>query len=177
MSEHASNFLAHLQQLRERDRGALARLRRSLAQAPGTDPRTYPFVEPFVGADWHALDSRRLALHLGAGLFALNPHHGEHRSLAEAFGALARERDSGSLELRFMALLGADAGLFPSLIRQIVNLLEGQAYDQTRLLEDLQVWLSSSASDRRDRIRQQWARDFYRHFTPPATPTPSEEKP
>ena len=168
MSELASNFLAHLQRLKTQDRGALARLRRSLAHDPGTDPQVYPYVEPFVGADWHALDSRRLALHLAAGLFALNPVHTEERSLAEAFGSTAKARESGSLELRFMALLGAGPEQFPVLLRQIVNLLDGQAYHQARLIEDLQTWLHPMATDRRDRLRQIWARDFYRHYTPSA---------
>lgn len=166
MSELESNFLAHLQRLKERDRGALARLRHSLAHAPGTDPQVYPYIEPFVGGDWHALDSRRMALHLGAGLFALNPVHSEERSLAETFGATAKARESGSLELRFMALLGASPEQFPALLRQIVNLLDGQGYDQVRLFEDLKTWLHTMASDHRDRLRQTWARDFYRHFAP-----------
>ncbi|MGI0813526.1 hypothetical protein ACRCPG_33695 [Pseudomonas aeruginosa] len=35
MSEHAEQFIAHLHALKERDRGALAALRHSLAFAPG----------------------------------------------------------------------------------------------------------------------------------------------
>lgn len=166
MNELESSFLAYLQRLKAKDRGALARLRRSLAHDPGTDPQTYPYVEPFVGSDWHVRDGRRLALHLGAGLFALNPWHDDQRTLAAAFGAVASARGSASLEPRFMALLGADADQFPALLRQVVNLLDGVGYDQIRLIADLRTWLDTRVTDRRDRLRQAWARDFYCHYTP-----------
>lgn len=51
MSELAERFTSHLRQLAERDRGALAVLRRSLTFAPGTNPAAYPYVERFVPGD------------------------------------------------------------------------------------------------------------------------------
>jgi CRISPR system Cascade subunit CasB len=170
MSMHAQSFVAHLSGLAEHDRGALAHLRRSLGFTPGAFPRAYPYVERFVGPNRHANDPWRKALYLTAGLFA---RHGEHRdgeTLASALGRLARDRESVSIEQRFIALLGAEPEGLPNLLRQVVALLaaDGRACDYTRLLDDLGVWLRPLDSDGRDRIRQRWARDFYRSYD--ATP-------
>ncbi len=68
MSDYTEAFIAHLQSLAVRDRGALAALRRSLGFAPGAYPPAYPSVERFAvqGGD---KDSLRQALYLTAGLF------------------------------------------------------------------------------------------------------------
>lgn len=102
MSDFAQDFVAHLIQLRERNAGALAELRRSLSFAPGAHVKAYPYVERFVARDSHAQDAQRLALYLVAGLFALHPQQAP-RTLATAFGELMRQRDSDSIEKRFIA--------------------------------------------------------------------------
>jgi CRISPR system Cascade subunit CasB len=166
MSEHAQSFIAHLSGLAERDRGALAALRRSLAFDPGAYPPAYPYVERFVGPDRHADDPRRQALYLTAGLFALHPKHQATVSLAGAFGTLAKARGSASIEQRFVALLGADPEHLPQMLRQAVSLLmaDGSGFDFARLLDDLARWLDPYAFDTRDSLRQRWARDFYRAY-------------
>ena len=170
MSEYAQSFVAHLEQLNQRDRGALAALRRSLAFEPGAYPPAYPFVERFVSPERHARDASRLALYIVAGLYALHPHHGG-KSLASSLGALVRERESGSIEQRFIALLGADAENVAVYLRQIVSLLgDERPLDYALLLRDLTVWLSPFDSERRDRVRQRWARDFYRATAVEARP-------
>lgn len=168
MSEHAQSFIAHLSELAERDRGALAHLRRSLGFAPGSFPRAYPYVERFVPKESHAGDPWRKALYLTAALFALHPEHRKDVNLASALGALARIRESTSIEQRFIALLGAEPESLPSLLRQAVSLLAADDYpcDYARLLDDLGVWLRPFDVDRRDSIRQRWARDFYRAYEP-----------
>lgn len=166
MSEHARSFIAHLCELAERDPGALAHLRRSLGFSPGGFPRAYPYVERFVPKESHAADPWRKALYLTAGLFALHPEHRKDMNLASALGAIARTRESKSIEQRFIALLGADPENLPSLLRQAVSLLAADDHpcDYVRLLDDLGVWLRPFDVDRRDSIRQRWARDFYRAY-------------
>lgn len=164
MSDFAQNFVAHLLQLRERNPGALAELRRSLSFAPGAYVRAYPYVERFVARDSHPQDAQRLALYLGAGLFALHPHQAPS-TLAAAFGELMRQRDSESIEKRFITLLGADAENLADYLRQAVSLLAASdiGLDYAALLDDLRFWLRRSLDPEvRDRIRQRWARDFYR---------------
>ncbi len=163
MSEHAQSFVAYLIELAQRDRGALAHLRRSLGFAPGAYPPAYPSVERFVGQDRHANDPRRKALYLTAGLFALHPEHRTGTSLSAALGHLARARDSASIEQRFIALLGAEAERVPTLLRQAVSLLaaDGHPCDYVRLLDDLDILFRLIDSETHDRVRQRWARDFY----------------
>lgn len=168
MSEHAQAFICHLSALAEKDRGALSALRRSLGFAPGALPAAYPYVEPFVGAEKHAEDPYRLALYLTAGLFALHPQQRDNTSFAAAFGTLSRLRESASLEKRFIALLSAEPESLPTLLRQVIALLASEQlpFDYAQLLTDLSYWLSPFAHGARDRLRQQWARDYYRHLAP-----------
>lgn len=164
----AQHFVAHLEELSKNDRGAMAALRHSLAFAPGDDPKAFPIIERFVGRDWHAQDARRLALYAVAGLFALQPA-GQSQPLAAAFGRLRRDKDRPSLELRFVALLEADAESLLPHLRQVVNLLvsEGLAYDHASLLVDLGTLLNARANaEHRDDIRRRWARQFYRAQEP-----------
>ncbi|MTW22939.1 type I-E CRISPR-associated protein Cse2/CasB [Allochromatium palmeri] len=186
MSEHAQAFIRYLSELEQHDRGALAHLRRGLGFAPGSFPRAYPYVERFVARDSHADDPRRKALYLTAGLFALHPRHQDSESLATAFGHVARHRDQaerdpskhtvGSVEQRFIGLLGAEPESLPSLLRQAVSLLaaDDRPCDYVRLLDDLSLWLKPFAVDGRNRICQRWARDFYRAYAPDSDATYQE---
>jgi len=166
MSDAARSFVAYLIDLKERDRGALARLKRSLASDPGTDSQVFPYIERFVGRERPDGDSWRLALYLCAGLFALNPSHREGSSLGTAYGRAVQVRESESLEARFMALLGAEPERLPVILRQIVSILasDSEALDYVRLLDDLAQWLNPWNHEARDRLRQRWARDFYQAY-------------
>lgn len=174
MSELAQDFVKHLQTLADRNRGALAELRRSAGFAPGAYPPAYPHVERFVPTDSHAEDSFRCALYLTAALFAQLPKQQTGRSFAQAFGALWRQRDSASLEQRFVTLLDAEPETLPNYLRQAFSLLaaEQQGLDYAALLQDLARWLSSWQPQRydgvsgRDLVRRNWARDFYRQSAP-----------
>lgn len=170
MSDHAQSFIAHLAGLKDGDRGALAHLRRSLGFAPGAYPRAYPYVERFVGQDRHSDDPWRKAMYLTAGLFAQHPEHRAGASLATALGTVGRLRQSASIEHRFIALLGAEPESLPSMLRQSVSLLaaDAQACDYAALLDDLARWLDPWSLEARDRLRQRWARDFYRAYDPHA---------
>lgn len=166
MSEAARNFTAYLCDLQQRDRGALAQLKRSLGFSPGAYPHAYPFVERFVGAEKHANDPWRLALYLTAGLYALHPSHQSGKSMATALGQLGRLRGSASVEQRFIALLGAEDHSLPTLLRSAMSLLAADGYtcDFAQLLDDLSRWLNPYAIEARERLCQQWARDFYRAY-------------
>lgn len=174
MSEHAASFIDHLRGLAERDRGALAHLRRSLGFPPGAYPAAYPYVERFVGPDRHANDPWRKALYLTAGLFAVHPEHREGESLPSALGRLARTRESASIEQRFVALLSAETEILPHMLRQATSLLaaDGLPCDFSRLLDDLGIWFRTLDPEERDRLRQRWAREFYRAYD--AAPDPRD---
>lgn len=164
MSDHSERFIDYLMDLSKRDRGALAVLRRSLARKPGNYPAAYAYVERFVGRDRNANDSRRLALYLAAGLFGTFPQQSTRRSFSTAWGELFRLRDSGSIEKRFLALLAAEPDDVPVHLRQAVSLLSAAdlAFDYIALLDDLNILLNAHALEGRDKVRQRWAREFYR---------------
>lgn len=168
MSEHAQSFITHLIDLKDRERGAFAHLKRSLGFDPGAYPPAYPYVERFVGADRHADDPRRKALYLAAGLYAFHPQHSDGTSFAAALGRVGRLRESESIEHRFIALLGAEPESLPTLLRQSVSLLaaDGIGCDYVGLLDDLARWFDPWNLEARDRLRQHWARDFYRAYDP-----------
>lgn len=166
MSEHAEKFVAYLIALNEKDRGAMAALRHSLAFDPGTYPKAFPHVERFASAAAHERDSRRLALYTVAGLFARHPQQ-QKSSFASAFGNLMRTRSkpgepNKSIESRFVALLGADAVNIADYLRQAISLLssDGLGCDYARLLDDLSLWMNPNVDPAQ--LRQRWARDFYR---------------
>lgn len=164
----AEDFVRHLVSLAEKDRGALAELRRSLSFEPGCYPAAYPYVERFVGPERHAMDPFRKALYLAAGIFARHPEQRAGQSLATAFGQLKIQRDSASIEKRFIALLAADPESLPDHLRHAASLLSAAdiPIDYAILLVDLARWLDPYAREKLDEVRQRWARDFYRVLAP-----------
>ena len=121
MSDYTDAFVRHLLALRQ-DRGAMAALRRSLAFEPGAYPPAYPAVERFAARGPDS-ETQRRALYLSAGLFALHPAHAPGQTISAALGQAMRQRDSASIEKRFIALLAADADSLPNHLRQTVSLL------------------------------------------------------
>lgn len=165
MDQQADAFIHYLQSLKAKDdRRALAILRRGITHEPGADFRMFPYVERFVPSQAHERDSRRLAMYAVASLYAWHPQH-EKQSFAAAFGRLWRSLDRDSLEQRFMGLLAADAENVVDYLRQAITLLAVHelGLDYVRLLKDLTRWMNPAVNPAtRDRIRQTWARDFYR---------------
>ena len=172
MSDFTESFIHHLQSLAGRDRGALAALRRSLGFAPGAYPPAYPAVERFA-AQGPDSESHRQALYLCAGLFALHPLHAIGRPLAAALGQAMRQRGSDSIEKRFIALLACEPDSLPNHLRQVVSLLSADrlVIDYAELLADLGRLLQRWNEEQRDRVRQRWARAFYRAAEPARTET------
>lgn len=166
-SEYAMSFIQYLERLTPQGQnkgnpGALARLRHSLAFAPGAYPAAYPYVEPFLKLEWEAQDKRRLACYLVAGLYAKHPQQAE-QSLASALGVLwSHKEKSPSIEQRFVALLGTDASSLADHLRQSISLLASAdiGLNYGELLDDLFIWMNPAFD--LDRIRQRWAREFYR---------------
>ncbi len=141
----------------------MAALRRSLAFEPGAFTPVFPYVERFVASGTVAEHSHRRALYLVAGLFAL---HGKDAQVpfAARMAEMMRKRDSASIEKRFIALLGADSQSLPEHLRQAVAMLKADdlAFNYRSLLIDLSLLLNPYLEqERRERIFQQWAREFY----------------
>lgn len=161
--------------VQDRDRGALAALRRGLGKTPGTAMEMHRYVVPFLPQD---PARRQEEVHyLVAALFAYW-HQGETAVAAQPpdnLGAsLARLRtpDTGpSLELRFTALLKSHRDDLPAHLRQAVGLLKstGIPVHWRHLWRDLRHW------DHEDGwVQRAWAKSFWGSQTKPETKTETE---
>lgn len=169
MTEFHAAFMGHLHQLATNNSAAMAELRRSLSFEPGAHPKAFPYVEPFVAAEAHELSAGRRARYLAAGLFALHPED-QDVTVAQAFGRLwLKQEKSPAIEQRFIGLLECNHETLPQHLRQCIQLLKAHdlAVNYQQLLADLEIWLNPHIDPQwRDRIRQRWARDFYRTSAP-----------
>jgi CRISPR system Cascade subunit CasB len=164
MTSHAGKFVGYLETLYANNPGAIARLRHSLAQPIGEDPKAVAIVERFAGAERDVDDPYRLALYLTAGLYASHPEQAG-ATIAEAFGTLWRTRQNPSIEQRFIALLQADEQQIAVRLRQATTLLaaDGYGFDYVQLIADIALWLDPLKKEYRwQEMRQRWGREFYR---------------
>lgn len=152
MTQTNDAFMHHLESL---DPGGRATLRRSLAFPPGSWPRAFPYVEPWVVGrrPW----DRKVA-YLVAGLKATSRANTSAWNMGEAAYRLRIATDSGSIETRFIALLDADPDQLPHRLRQMVTLMSAHdiAPDWAALRRDLERWTHPDRF-----VQQRWARAFY----------------
>lgn len=163
-NDAATNFIAHLIRYHEReDRGALAALRRSLGQPPGTISETCRIVEPFLSE--RSSQERIDAFYLVGGLFALHPEHSDRgRNFGEDIRAVrfredSRDEDPG-VSRRFMALLDCDVDGLPTHLRHLITLLRSRSatapINYVQLLKDILSW------EHPDRyVQRKWASGFW----------------
>lgn len=157
-------FIRDLERLvANEDRATLAALRRGLGREPGEAAEMYPYVVPRLPPNAHGREEA--AYYVVAALFALHQGSwaigaGERRAtnLGASFRRLAEERDSASIEGRFVALLNSDERDLGEHLRQVVALLKvGEVpVDWLRLLRDIQWW-----GDARRRVQRAWARGYW----------------
>jgi len=146
-------------------RAALARLRRTLGRR-GVDPMAYREVGPMLPRDLG--ERERETYLLVAALYAFHatksdtPWFGEYVATGDSLGvSCSRLRgNSGSMDLRFAALLDARREDLPYRLRQTIALLASHTNDvgvrYDRLLEDILAW------DRPGRpVQRQWAADYW----------------
>lgn len=153
----------------------LAKLRRTIASAPGADPAVWEVMfadwpaELYSGSDEATLDER--AAHAALTLYALHQQskrqsrmHRGGRSLGLAVGELSRTMATpDAVRRRFDAL--STAGSFREVLhhgRGLVTQLRGAdiSLDYGLLASQFRrLQLPQTA----DQVRLRWARDFYRH--------------
>lgn len=171
MNEYAERFIGYLRALVDKDAAAKAVLRRSLAFEAGRYPAAYPYVERYIGRQWHERDARRLASYAVAGLYAFHPKHDCRLTFGGACGELKRQlirnnKGGDGVERRFVSLLNADAENVTLYLRQLLTLMgpDAPGFDYVRLLDDLMKWMNlfPGRGDDRDHLRERWAREFAR---------------
>lgn len=161
-------------------RAVLAELRRGLREAPQWSPRTLRRVLPLLSRrhlPTYGRDDEDAFL-LTATAFAHHPSSSPGgEPLAAALRRVHQERNSDSIERRFMALLAAGPEELPLHLRHVVGLIAaaGITIDWNSLLRDLRD-LASSQDDRPDRVRRRWAEQYWRHEAQPAEEGPADSK-
>lgn len=152
-----SAFVKSLERLhKEKNRAAIAKLRRGLGKKNGTSDM-YRYVVPFLpeGTETYQLDHYFLI----ASLFALHPEPAPRgTSMGKIFRAMMGT--SQSIEKRFENLLAVDAEDLDGHLRQAVSLAKSKniRVDFHRLFYDInrKYW---NRPDRR--VQLEWARDFW----------------
>lgn len=169
-----SPFIDRLWSLVEQDqRGALADLRLGLGQAPGTVPKMYPYVVPYLPNECSR--STEDSYYLVASLFAYyqsgnagnarkridQGNIGDHLRSAIFYNQL----DELPVERRFNALLAADPMDLPQYLKQIVSLLKSHdvPIHWEQLFRDLQWWQHESKF-----VQKQWANSYWHNQNQPS---------
>jgi CRISPR system Cascade subunit CasB len=149
------SLVDYLRVLANRDPGAVAALRRSLAFAPGAYAPAFPALERLVGS---LPEKERERAYLVSGLWA---RYGKRevdglKSLATLMRKLAAGSDS--VATRFTVLLDADVDELPHRLRQAISLAHGAGLelDWAALYDDLRWWEHPDKT-----VQQRWARQFY----------------
>lgn len=164
-------FTEFLEGLYERDeRATLAALRRGLGRAPGEASEMHSHV--LRGVRGFGLQARQEdAYYIVAALFALHPGKswragGDARhdtNLGASLGVLAKEnKESSSVERRFVALLNCRKEELPDHLRNIVSLLKSKdiPINWAQLIKDINFWNNENR-----RVQRDWARAFWSDAT------------
>ncbi len=151
------------------ERGALAALRRGLGRAPGTAMEMHPYVVPFTRDLSRGQED---AFYIVAALFGLYPRESRRGGAGEKFSNLGaslkllkKEKDSGGVERRFVALLNCRAEDLPDHLRQFIGLLKTNdiSIDWAQLLRDVIRW------DYDENVQRNWAKAFWAADPKPET--------
>jgi CRISPR system Cascade subunit CasB len=139
----------------DKDRAALAHLRRGLGRRPGDAMEMYPYVGRFAGESVNRSHER--AVFLTSALFAYYPDAPQNAGdLGSSVKQIAEKSDS--IERRFVALLDADAEDLHYYLRQMIGLLKANnvPVNWDQLFKDIRNW---SHDDRF--VQRNWARSFW----------------
>lgn len=154
--EYKNNFIDFLKKLkREKNRAAMAHLRRGLGKPAGTTTEMYPYIGKFLPKEPNYKYEN--ALYLVGSLFGL---YSDAKNTKENFGSsmLQIEGVGGSIEKRFVALLNANYEDLHQHLRQAVGLIKAKEkpINWERLFTDIMYW----ENDNR-KVQQDWARGFW----------------
>lgn len=154
------------------DRAMMASLRRGLAQPKCAEVSR--IVQRFLSDDsppW-----QEDAYYSIAPLFGLHHEsidHSDYGNMGSHFRDLCEDPSDppSNVERRFMRLLASDANELDDELRQAVSLLKSKdvAVNWQQLLADVLAW--KHTEDRRDKVRLQWSRAFWRTDRKPNQPT------
>lgn len=170
-------FIGHLEKLvKEKDRGALAALRRGLGKPPGTtrqmDSHVLPYMPPGINQEqenaYYLVGALFAYWHQGKDAVAQNSPANMGASLRALVDREAGEggnRDDAEkrVEKRLVALLNCHQDDLPEHLRHTIGLLKSKEIpvpvNWLQLLNDVQNWHWESRA-----VQRRWARHFWRNF-------------
>jgi len=163
----ASAFINSLLALAEnKNRGALAKLRRGLGKKPGEASEMLPYVVPYLPND----TQRQTHYFLVASLFASHPtESNQGAAMGEAMRQVFEKNNKAdSIEKRFTNLLNANAEDLDYHLRQAVSLCESKdvTLDYHQLLKDLGNWTHEAHF-----VQLDWAKQFWKEAAKPENST------
>ncbi len=168
-------FIAHLESLvRQKDRGALAKLRRGLGRPPGTAREMDRYVLRYLSSD--AGEKQENAYYLIAALFAYwyqskdNITEKVPANLGNSLRWLVdheasetgnREDAEKRIEKRLVVMLNSHQDDLPAHLHHTIGLLKSKdiPINWTQLLWDVQDWQNESR-----KVQRGWARKFWRGY-------------
>jgi len=153
---HEQPFVDYLSRLAERDRGAMAALRRGLRRPPGQEPAMYPYVIPWLHDGLYPWT--RDVHFIVASLFASHPQAGggSRGNMGAHWHTLVQVKQVP--ERRFVALLRTGPDRLPTRLRENVNLLRANKVPVNwhQLYHDLIRWTHPARY-----IQSEWAIGFW----------------
>lgn len=159
--EFENDFINFLKKLKsEKNRAAMAHLRRGLGKPAGTTTEMYPYIGRFLPKTPNYKYEN--ALYLVGSLFGFySDANNTNGNLGDSMALIKDE--SGSMEKRFVALLNANYEDLHQHLRQAVSLLKAKEkpVNWERLFKDILAWESDSRYIQRD-----WARGFWDTYKP-----------
>ena len=189
MNEIASTdqrFIDYLESLvNNKDRGAIANLRRGLGKPPGTVPQMDRYVLKFFSEEDKV--ERMWLYYLVASLFAFW-YQGKDEVISDPPANLGyslrvlvdreatadnRNEIEDRIEKRLVALLNCHRDDLPQHLRQIVSLLKARdvPVNWRQLLSDIKHW---ERDDRR--VQKEWAKSFWVGFRQDKTGEDAQDK-
>jgi CRISPR system Cascade subunit CasB len=165
MTERESAFVRYLENLvTQRNRQALAELRRGLSGDPGQQLHVYRYVGRFLIGGETGWNEQRFLLvaslfalyQQGAETLAKSPQAGFGTSFRRLYEATERRP---SVERRFLSLIACHTDSLPDHLRHAITLMrsEGVGVDFEQLLSDLSYW-----NHQEQWVQRRWARQFFR---------------
>jgi CRISPR system Cascade subunit CasB len=147
-------------------RAALAILKRGIAKPPGEYREMYSYILPFLANEedgsQEGFSWKQQCYFLTASLFAMNPIQNPNYSFAEAMHYVKIQKDSGSIEKRFMAILSCRREDLPKHLRHAVSLIEAEkiSFDWIRFLRDIKRWSDTYRLVQKKWAKEYWSKDF-----------------
>ena len=163
-TDRAQRFAKWLQEfVEQKDRGALAALRRGLGKEPGEAAEMFPHLMCWISEGTPRWSET--VLYLVASLFAWHPQSwpgtrqpGKLTNPGASFAHLRQATDSASTERYFIALLNSHREDLPVRLRRAVGLLRAHdiPVDWAHLVRDLSYWDAATRA-----VQRRWARAFW----------------